>query len=417
MKFKIMSKTDKGLVRDHNEDDYTVSPDVFSGIWEAKPGTIYDNEAPVVLVMCDGMGGLAAGEVASRLTCEFIEQNFAGQYRQKTDKRALLSELLIGANNYLLKYLQSHTEINEMGTTVVLALIVNNTCHIAWVGDSRAYIYRQNKLKPITKDHSPVQELVDAGTITEDEAFEHPRANYISQSIGQPNKPVPGYSSYPLYTGDKLFLCTDGVCGEIKNPEIAKCFSAPDEETILENIKQAVFATGAADNLSMTILTVLDNGLTAPEQDVENKEEVNKFETIAYNKSSSNKSISSDNGSLKTILTITIVILLLSTGVMAFFTKDIWMKWIKPDNTTIEIDSIPVSPSKKEIVPKKETQPRDTVPKKTSANLQNHVDRIVVKDTPAVRHPVVHTPAIAIHDSAKNNPPGLTPINNDSPPH
>lgn len=319
MKFTINTFTHQGLVRDHNEDDYVYNPALNSQHWTKESVTELDNNDVIALVVCDGMGGLSAGEVASRLTCEFIQNQLQVRWQMGIDREQLLKKILIDANTHLCDYLKQHTNIREMGTTVVLALIESNTCHTAWVGDSRCYLFRNNKLYPVSIDHSPVQELVNEGRITEEEAFNHPQANYISQSIGQSESPKPDYRAIPLYSGDKIFLCTDGVCGEVRNSDIAACFDENNDLATLEKIKGAVFETGAADNLTMLLLTVIENGVAAPLEDAYSAQAA--FETKAISGAATQRVVTPKHRSAKLFIYSGVFALLLVATSVGLFTK------------------------------------------------------------------------------------------------
>lgn len=258
MKFQISHITDKGLRRSNNEDFLGYIPDLYDSQKDSVQGN-YSSLDEVVLVVCDGMGGLEAGEVASKHTTEFLLDYLRKGIALSDNYELLIHEALVKSNKNL-HQTQRNLGINkEMGTTVVVVIIGEFHCYFGWVGDSRAYLFRNGKLQSLTKDHSKVQADVDAGLITEEEAFYSDESHIITQSIGQRDTLIPGTGKILLELNDRIFLCTDGVCGEILDNDIRNCFdhSGDDKET-LRAIKERVFEVYANDNLSMILFSMLE---------------------------------------------------------------------------------------------------------------------------------------------------------------
>ena len=261
---KLTAKTDVGRVREHNEDNYVVCPDVEKKEWFFSD-TIIESEEGTLLVVADGMGGLNAGEVASAIAIETIQQYFNQDNRTKIEtheqvKAALIDCINIAQSN-MLNHAKEHPDTTGMGTTIVIAFIKENILHTAWVGDSRCYVLRKNtELYYATKDHSYVQELVDANQLTMEQAFYHPESNIITRSLGDnSNKtPKPDVCAYPLVAGDKILLCSDGLNGMLQDDAILKIL----HET--ENINEAAIKlintaneAGGHDNITLILSEII----------------------------------------------------------------------------------------------------------------------------------------------------------------
>jgi serine/threonine protein phosphatase PrpC len=261
---KLTAKTDVGRVREHNEDNYVVCPDVEKKEWFFSD-TIIESEEGTLLVVADGMGGLNAGEVASAIAIETIQQYFNQDNRTKIEtheqvKAALIDCINIAQSN-MLNHAKEHPDTTGMGTTIVIAFIKENILHTAWVGDSRCYVLRKNtELYYATKDHSYVQELVDANQLTMEQAFYHPESNIITRSLGDnSNKtPKPDVCAYPIVAGDKILLCSDGLNGMLQDDAILKIL----HET--ENINEAAIKlintaneAGGHDNITLILSEII----------------------------------------------------------------------------------------------------------------------------------------------------------------
>ena len=167
---KIFGKTDIGLVRENNQDAYSVGSFDDGNCWA---------------VVCDGMGGVSGGQVASAICIEKVSEAIKRGYRAKmtvSSAKNLLTTAINAANSAVFKKSQEDFSVKGMGTTVVAVIVLGNLAVIAHVGDSRAYLLG-DEIKPITKDHSFVQLLIDTGKITEAEAAVHPRLACVSQML------------------------------------------------------------------------------------------------------------------------------------------------------------------------------------------------------------------------------------------
>ena len=228
IKIKVDMRCEKAA-RDHNEDDCCLIANLADG----QPGFSPDKEIVLddkgaLLVVCDGMGGMNAGETASKIAVETIREWFMPDKltAEMMSKPELVKQhivnAIVDADNRIKKEGESDREKEGMGSTVVLAWITGTRAYISWCGDSRAYCFNTaDGLKQLSHDHSYVQELVDSGLLSEDLAFDHPQNNIITRNLGDPNGDAcPDIKDYELRDGDLIMLCSDGLCGVLRDSEI-----------------------------------------------------------------------------------------------------------------------------------------------------------------------------------------------------
>lgn len=236
-----------------------------------------DNKG-VLLIVCDGMGGMKAGEVASALAVATVEEWFAAECltpEAMANPQDYLKKAIVGADVNIKNYSRSHPETEGMGSTVVLAWLIGEKAYVAWCGDSRAYRYNpQLGLERLSHDHSLVQSWVDAGQITEDQAFDHPQSNIIIRSLGDPKAvAAPDAAEYELYNNDVLLLCSDGLCGTLRDCEIERIISENRElSQCCEQLWQADKAAGWSDNVTTAMAQVLSGGVALSIAQQENSE-------------------------------------------------------------------------------------------------------------------------------------------------
>ena len=266
---EMVARTDTGRERAINEDNFLGTADYRSADWFL-PAEPYP-DAGSIMVVADGMGGLNAGEVASRITVDSVRE-----YLQQYDKlptsddtaRNMLSKAISYAHKKVIAYSTEHGETQGMGSTVVIGLIAHKKIHFCWSGDSRGYVFRQGQLRQATKDHSYVQSLVDDGKLTAEQAFLHPESNVILQSIGDPDRaPEPDYISLPLNDNDILILCSDGVNGMLQDTEIQTLLttSGGHLSQCAEKIVDAANQAGGIDNITVVLSKVV-SGAGTPKQ-------------------------------------------------------------------------------------------------------------------------------------------------------
>lgn len=228
-------QTDVGSKRSLNEDSV--------GYYEDRDFGIY--------IVADGMGGHNAGEVASKLAKDVV-MNYVLNHRDEESPEEILNEALQNANRRIYKEGLLNEDCNGMGTTITAAFLRDNELTIANVGDSRAYILKDNQLIKVTKDHSLVQELLDNGTITIEEAKSHPNRNVITRAVG--TNPVVNADYYKLDIRhiSKVLLCSDGLTNEVSEEAILEVLKSDDENQCLQLINMSN-ENGGRDNISVII--------------------------------------------------------------------------------------------------------------------------------------------------------------------
>ncbi len=275
--FKLTATSNVGLIRTNNEDNYIVNPDLTKDKWECPEdadSALTLGENGCLLVVADGMGGLNAGEVASELAVTSIRKAFeaVGDFSKITDTGAhienFLKKIIVNADSDIKKRVKDDPSTAGMGTTIVLAWVLENVAHIAWCGDSRAYLFNKNSgLSRLSHDHSYVQELVDAGKLDPELAFDHPNSNIITRSLGDfPTAARPDYISKGISTGDYILLCTDGLCGLIRDEEILDVMlTERDSLADYQNaLIDAALEAGGHDNITIALMENCD----VPENDL-----------------------------------------------------------------------------------------------------------------------------------------------------
>jgi protein phosphatase len=228
--------SDIGKVRKLNED--------YLGCHEDLDKKIY--------VVADGMGGHNAGEIASKLAVETTIE-YINSICCIEDLESVLKEAIEFSNKRIYEFSKKNLSLNGMGTTITASLIRGNKMVVANVGDSRCYIIKNNQLHQVTKDHSLVQELVDNGTITSEEAFTHPNKNIITRALGTSSSV--NVDTYVLDTMDitKVILCTDGLSNSLTNEEM---FEIVQNNTSISSCQKLVDISnekGGRDNITVII--------------------------------------------------------------------------------------------------------------------------------------------------------------------
>lgn len=224
----------------------------------------YTNQAGQVLfVLCDGVGGNLAGDVASRLTADYIGQHFQERPAFETLDQAKewFDQIITAVNEYIVQASQQSAEYEGMGTTLILATIVAGRILLAHVGDSRGYVYRRGQLLQITEDHSLVNELIKTGEITPEEGLSHPQRNVVTQSIGLPNAIQPAFNDLPVEEVEVLLLCSDGLSNMVSLSEMVDHFK---DNQAIESLGQALIdaanSAGGKDNITLILVHHLAEG-------------------------------------------------------------------------------------------------------------------------------------------------------------
>jgi len=224
--------TDTGRQRDHNEDNYFI------------------DEALGLAMVADGMGGHDSGEVASALAVQTVRQAVAAGMG--------LAEALKKAH----KAIVSHPKgggVRPMGTTGVVVHVTGSQAEVAWVGDSRAYLFNGDQLLPLTKDHTPVQQLVNAGKLSMEQARHHPSRNQILQALGSENRHYalrPETQKAYLEVGSVILLCSDGLTEHLSDEQIFQQLKAGTKhlEATVQRLVDEALDEGGSDNITVVLL-------------------------------------------------------------------------------------------------------------------------------------------------------------------
>lgn len=236
---KIAGRSDIGLVRSNNQDNYLI---------------VLNKGGNTLALVCDGIGGAKAGDVASLMVIKYIGEAFSSTEEFTTTQSAKLwlEKILHQANDEVFTKTLSNEDYEGMGTTLVGALFLSEEIIIANVGDSRAYVLLNNSLIQVTSDHSLVNDLLNSGQINYDELEEHPQRNVLTNALGVvSNLKV---DLYTLSAGRKLLLCSDGLSGYVSKTLISELMSSNDSlESILSGLIKMANSAGGYDNITAIV--------------------------------------------------------------------------------------------------------------------------------------------------------------------
>ena len=327
--------------RPNNEDNYQLDSDLSDNTW----GFTADEEISLgdkgsLLVVCDGMGGMNAGEVASAIAVKTIKEYFAAD--KLTDSVLsnpckYLHSAIVAADAAIKEHSKATPDTEGMGSTVVMAWLLGQKVYVGWCGDSRCYRYNpQLGLERLSHDHSYVQELVDAGKLTEDLAFDHPNNNIITRSLGDPRGAAqPDTKEFDLYNQDIILLCSDGLCGTLRDNEIAEVIQA--HQTSMQECRDALWAAdeaaGWTDNVTIGLAQILSGCDNAPKSNAA---------TSVSPMSTSKAQLVKSNKRLKCLLAVIVALILLaSIGATAHKYMPTIKTWFStPSDTTIVQDGL-----------------------------------------------------------------------------
>ncbi len=242
--------TDK--LRTGNITDIGLNPDRptnqdYYGTYEGLFGSLF--------IVCDGMGGHAGGDKASRLTVEEIKESIRHRTHPFTlPAGQIMVDSIERAHQKILDYAETHPEMKGMGTTLVMLLIKDDQYWYACVGDSRIYLKRNNEIIQLTKDHSVVQGMVDAGIITQEQALEHPDRNRITRALGSHSYKPDISGPHQLYKNDVFLLCTDGLHQYFKNDNEVSHYLDFSPLEACQKLVELAKTRGGSDNITMQIV-------------------------------------------------------------------------------------------------------------------------------------------------------------------
>jgi protein phosphatase len=268
IRVEVFAKTDLGRTRDHNEDRFLVA-DLTRRDASLKPDVRKQEIGPrgALFVVADGMGGAAAGELASEMATDTIYAHLVKTWNAEDDLTPQrfayrLKEAVEVANASIHAHAKAHPEVRGMGTTTTAAGVLNDHLYLTQVGDSRAYLVRGGEAHQLTKDQSLMQRLVEAGELTEEEAAKSERRNIILQALGPDPKVKVDLTHQEVRRGDVLVLCSDGLSGQVKKEEIAKIVtSAPDLTAACDQLIALANERGGPDNITVVIARFDGDGL------------------------------------------------------------------------------------------------------------------------------------------------------------
>lgn len=215
-----------------------------------------------LFVLCDGLGGYNAGEIAATMAVSALVSQLAGDLDRAResgtafDARKVLTARLIQINGAIARAAADSTAFEGMATTIVIAWILGDRLWVAHAGDSRLYRFREGVLEGLTRDHSFSQELLDAGMVTEEEAKVLPSKNLVTRALGAAEDVEPEVHDFPLRVGDVLMLCSDGLTEMVDDSQIAGAIfaSVPDVQRAAQRLVDLANAAGGRDNVSVIVV-------------------------------------------------------------------------------------------------------------------------------------------------------------------
>ena len=243
--FETSARSAVGLVRQGNEDSGLVSPQLIA--------------------VADGMGGHAAGEVASRIAVEVLQSLTPALVSVEIDEDSaedLLMHSLHSIDVEISLVTDEDIDKRGMGTTLTALLIRDKYISLLHVGDSRCYRLRGNTLEQLSNDHTVIQELLDQGAISEAEAIEHPQRSMLTQALRGDGDVTPVLQMYEIKKGDRYLLCSDGLSGVLTEKEIKIGLKKSDKDEAVKFLVDATYVNGAPDNVTVLIADISDEAKT-----------------------------------------------------------------------------------------------------------------------------------------------------------
>jgi protein phosphatase len=231
--FRVGCVSHVGRVREHNEDSVLAEPKV--GIW----------------AVSDGMGGYGNGDLASQAVVEALKT--LAPNGSAAQLLAEFEQKIIGVNADLRTLARSHNR-RIIGATLVALIVHGSHYACVWCGDSRAYLHRNRSLTQVSRDHSEVQELIDRGVISKEEARAWPGRNVITRALGASDQAELEIVDGPVQAGDRFLLCSDGLIAHVTDDEIAARLAAVDPQAACDDLLKLTLGRGASDNVSIIVV-------------------------------------------------------------------------------------------------------------------------------------------------------------------
>ncbi len=246
---QVVSRTHVGLVRENNEDALLV-------------------REPYLFAVADGMGGYAAGEIASRAILKAFEAATHSLRHQQGEQNIhkVLVEAFDKANTHVFKMAVSNDKYTGMGTTMTaLYLPGDGTAYCCHVGDSRLYTYREGNLVQVTRDHTYVADLQASGEITEEEAFIHPQRHVLMKALGVEESVRADSLHFKLLPDDRLLLCSDGLSDMLRQQEILDLMGGEDINSVADQLLERSLCNGGRDNVSFILIDLAEEAAAKEE--------------------------------------------------------------------------------------------------------------------------------------------------------
>lgn len=244
MSMKVYMKTDTGKIRSSNQDA------MFS--MEPEPNVL-------CAAVCDGMGGVNGGNVASELCVRVLQDQLQRAYHPEMGDKSVIQMLttaLFNANLAVYEESRKSAELKGMGTTAVLALVQRQHLFVVHVGDSRALLLRSGTVRQLTHDHTIVQAMVDSGEISEQQAQWHPQKHIITRAIGVQREVEIDVSDWQLQSDDLILLCSDGLSNHLSNNQICEAARRFSPDELAEGLIALANEDGGSDNITVVVISV-----------------------------------------------------------------------------------------------------------------------------------------------------------------
>lgn len=209
--------------------------------------------------VCDGMGGTNGGDIASKTAVEVVKKVLNGRLAdnlENTNIKQIMIDSVKEANCDIYNKSQNDETLSGMGTTIVLSVVYDGVLHLAYVGDSRCYLITNTRIKQLSKDHSVVQELVDSGEITADEAKDHPQKNIITRALGVRDAVKADYKKVSVKNGDVILMCTDGLTNHVSEDKIFELCHSEDLKNVPEKLINEANDNGGSDNITVALIKI-----------------------------------------------------------------------------------------------------------------------------------------------------------------
>ena len=244
---ELASMSDVGCQRENNEDRYFY--------WESTGDDDFSRKGRL-LIVADGMGGYEGGQEASRIAVETIQKTYAAA--GEGEPRSLLLAGFRSAHQRIQEYADKHPEFHGMGTTCTAVALLGHELYYAHIGDSRLYLGRDSKIYRLTRDQSYVGRLVEEGIISPEEAGAHPQRHILTAALGSGVEIAPECpeQAITLESGDVLILCTDGLWGVVKEPDLQAAITSGTAKEACQKLVEMAKAQGGPDNITVQVARI-----------------------------------------------------------------------------------------------------------------------------------------------------------------